>query len=80
MTDYRIAMARHLPDGELSTLGAEMWGAGKLIEVLAKRFPVNPTSADFLDALHSLRGETAGGIFPPRPSSRAGVTATRTSA
>lgn len=32
---------------------------------LAKRFPANPTSAHFLDALHSLRGETVGGIFPP---------------
>lgn len=65
LADYRAAMARYLPEGELSTLGAEMWGSGKLIEVLAKRFPANVTSADFLDALYSLRGETAGGIFPP---------------
>ena len=65
LADYRTAMARYVPDGEMSTLGAEMWGAGKLIELLAKRFPANPTSADFLDALYSLRGETAGGIFPP---------------
>jgi branched-chain amino acid transport system substrate-binding protein len=65
LADYRAAMARFVPDGELSTLGAEMWGSGKLIEILARRFPANPTSADFLDALHSLRGETVGGIFPP---------------
>jgi branched-chain amino acid transport system substrate-binding protein len=58
-------MARYVPDGEMSTLGAEMWGAGKLIELLAKRFPANPTAADFLDGLYALRGETVGGIFPP---------------
>ncbi|HEV7862577.1 MAG TPA: hypothetical protein VGR20_07750, partial [Acidimicrobiia bacterium] len=55
----------YLPDGELSTLGAEMWGSGKLIEILARSFPANPTSADFLTALYALRGETVGGIFPP---------------
>jgi branched-chain amino acid transport system substrate-binding protein len=65
LADYRAAMARYLPEGELSTLGAEMWGSGKLIEVLARGFPATVTSADFLDALHSLRGETVGGIFPP---------------
>ncbi|MCA1844721.1 MAG: ABC transporter substrate-binding protein [Actinobacteria bacterium] len=63
--DYRAAMARYVPDGEMSTLGAEMWGTGKLIELLAKRFPANPTSADFLNGLYALRGETVGGIFPP---------------
>lgn len=65
LADYRTAMARYVPDGEMSTLGAEMWGAGKLIELLAKRFPANPTAADFLDGLYALRGETVGGIFPP---------------
>jgi branched-chain amino acid transport system substrate-binding protein len=65
LADYRAAMARFLPDGELSTLGAEMWGSGKLIELLARRFPANPASADFLDGLYALRGETVGGIFPP---------------
>ena len=65
LADYRTAMARYVPDGEMSTLGAEMWGAGKLIELLARRFPANPGSADFLDGLSSLRGETVGGIFPP---------------
>ncbi|MDQ1503428.1 MAG: branched-chain amino acid transport system substrate-binding protein, partial [Actinomycetota bacterium] len=65
MAGYRAAMERFVPGGELSTLGAEMWGSGKLIEVLARRFPANPTSADFLDALYALRGETVGGIFPP---------------
>jgi branched-chain amino acid transport system substrate-binding protein len=65
LADYRTAMGRYLPDGELSTLGAEMWGAGKLIEILARSFPANPTSADFLTGLHGLRGETVGGIFPP---------------
>jgi branched-chain amino acid transport system substrate-binding protein len=65
LADYRTAMARYVPDGEMSTLGAEMWGAGKLIETLATRFPANPTSASFLDGLYALRGETVGGIFPP---------------
>ncbi|MCA1845632.1 MAG: hypothetical protein LC792_21045, partial [Actinobacteria bacterium] len=65
LADYRAAMDRFVPGGIKSGFGGEMWGAGKLLEVLAKSLPADPTSADFLDALYALRGETVGGIFPP---------------
>src|SRR5581483_2372067 len=61
MADYRDAMARFVPGGARGGMGANVWVAGKLIEKLAERFPPKPTSADFLNGLYSLRGETLGG-------------------
>jgi branched-chain amino acid transport system substrate-binding protein len=46
-------------------MGANVWVAGKLIEKVAERFPARPTSADVLNGLYSLRGETLGGRIPP---------------
>ncbi len=65
LADYRTAMDRFVPGGVKSAFGGEMWGSGKLLEVLARSLPVDPTSADFLKALYALRGETVGGVFPP---------------
>ena len=65
LADYRAAMDRFVPGGVKSAFGGEMWGAGKLLEILARSLPAEPTSADFLAALYALRGETVGGIFPP---------------
>ena len=65
LADYRAAMDRFVPGGVKSAFGGEMYGTGKLLEILAKSIPADPTSADFLKALHALRGETVGGIFPP---------------
>lgn len=65
LADYRAAMDRFVPGGIKSAFGGEMWGTGKLLEILARSLPAEPTSADFLKALYALRGETVGGIFPP---------------
>ena len=65
LADYRAAMDRFVPGGIKSAFGGEMWGTGKLLEILARSLPADPTSADFLKALYALRGETVGGIFPP---------------
>jgi branched-chain amino acid transport system substrate-binding protein len=65
LADYRAAMARHLPNARKATIGAGAWTAGKLIELLAPALPPTPTSADFVAALHGLRGETIGGLQPP---------------
>ena len=32
---------------------------------MARSFPAEPTSQDFLDAAYGLRNETVGGLFPP---------------
>jgi len=41
-------------------------GFSKLIERLSAGFADrNPTTADYLDALYALRGETIGGLVPP---------------
>jgi branched-chain amino acid transport system substrate-binding protein len=65
LADYRSAMDRYIPSGIKSAFGGEMWGVGKLLERLAGDLPANPSSGDFINALHALRGETVGGIFPP---------------
>jgi branched-chain amino acid transport system substrate-binding protein len=65
LADFRAAMAHAHPGAPLSDQHAEAWAAGKLLEVLARRFPAEPSSQDFLDALHGLRNETVGGLFPP---------------
>jgi branched-chain amino acid transport system substrate-binding protein len=65
LADFRAAMARYLPDARKATLGAGAWTAGKLVELLGRSMPPAPASADFLTALHGLRGETLGGLQPP---------------
>jgi branched-chain amino acid transport system substrate-binding protein len=65
MADYRDAMARFVPGGARGGMGANVWVAGKMIEKLAERFPLKPSSADFLAGLYGLRGETLGGRIPP---------------
>jgi branched-chain amino acid transport system substrate-binding protein len=70
MADYRDAMARYVPGGARGGMGANVWVAGKLIEKLAERFPPHPTSADVLNGLYGLRGETLGGRIPPTTYTR----------
>jgi branched-chain amino acid transport system substrate-binding protein len=70
MADYREAMARYVPGGARGGMGANVWVAGKLIEKLAERFGPRPSSADVLNGLYSLRGETLGGRIPPTTYTR----------
>ena len=65
MADYREAMGRFVPGGVRGGMGANVWVAGKMIEKLAEKFPPKPSSADFLNGLYALRGETLGGRIPP---------------
>src|SRR5207237_1010936 len=54
------------PDGALGGYGATAWVQDKLIERLSAGFADrNPTTADYLDALYALKGETIGGLVPP---------------
>ena len=70
MADYRQAMARYVPAGVRGGMGANVWVAGKLIEKLAERFGPHPTSADVLNGLYGLHGETLGGRIPPTTYTR----------
>jgi branched-chain amino acid transport system substrate-binding protein len=65
MADYRAATAKYAPGGERGSIGAQIWVAGKLLEKIAVGFPAKVSSADILNGLYSLRGETLGGITPP---------------
>jgi branched-chain amino acid transport system substrate-binding protein len=66
MRPYVDAVARYVPDGALGGYGATAWVQDKLIERLSAGFADrNPTTADYLDALYALKGETVGGLVPP---------------
>jgi branched-chain amino acid transport system substrate-binding protein len=65
MADYRESMKRYVPDGALGSLGSPMWVAGKMFERIARTFPPHPTTADVLNGLWNVKGETLGGIIAP---------------
>ena len=66
MKPYLDAVARYVPGGALGGYGATAWVQDKLVERLSVGFADrNPTTADYLDALYALRGETIGGLVPP---------------
>jgi branched-chain amino acid transport system substrate-binding protein len=65
LNEFRAAMQRYVPGGVLGSWSEMAWGAGKLLEVIAKGFGDKVTSADFLNGLYALNGETLGGLVPP---------------
>jgi branched-chain amino acid transport system substrate-binding protein len=65
MADFKTAMAKYVPGGILASFAENSWVNGKFIEVLAKSFGDVVTGKDFLKALHSVQGETLGGLVPP---------------
>jgi len=78
MADYRMALARYQPRAVKSTYGAAAYTAGRLLESrIAPSLDDDPTSAEFIEALYSLRNETFGGLLPgvtfPRDKDRSQV-------
>lgn len=65
LADYRTAMDRYVPGGRKGSFSAQTWAAGKLIEIAGKALGEGPTSAQLLDGLYALRGETLGSLVPP---------------
>jgi branched-chain amino acid transport system substrate-binding protein len=65
MVSYRAAIDRYIPGGVKASLGAAAYTDGKMLELIAANFPPEPTSADVLEGLWGLRGETLGGLLPP---------------
>ena len=65
MADYRDAMDKYQPRANKDSWGAQAYVAGRLLEKLSAKFPANPTPADVLNGMWSLRGETMDGRLPP---------------
>jgi hypothetical protein len=61
---YRDAMARYQPNAVRGGLGAGAFIVGKLLERVAPLLGDQPGPADFIKAMHSLRGERLGGLLP----------------
>ena len=78
MADYRMALAKYQPRAVKSTYGAAAYTAGRLLEArIAPSLDDTPTSAEFIEALYTLRNETFGGLLPgitfPRDKDRSQV-------
>jgi branched-chain amino acid transport system substrate-binding protein len=65
MAGYRAAMDKYQPNEVRGSWGAQAYVSGLLLEKMAKSFSPKPTSADVLNGLWSLRGETVDGLLPP---------------
>jgi len=65
MADFRAAMDKYQPNEVKGSWGAQAYVSGLLLEKMARSFSPKPTSADVLNGLWSLRGETVDGRLPP---------------
>lgn len=65
LADYRAAMDRYQPGVEQGVYGSSTWVYGKIIETAIGKLGNNITSAGLVEALHSFRNETFGGLLPP---------------
>lgn len=70
---YRDAVARYVPRGELGLLGPLAWAGGKLLERIAPQLDADPTTAELLEALYTVKDETLGGIVPKFSFTRSGT-------
>jgi branched-chain amino acid transport system substrate-binding protein len=66
MADYRAAMARYQPKGDLGGMGAVAWVLGMLVEKrVAPLLGETVTSQNIIDAMNSIKNETLDGLLPP---------------
>jgi branched-chain amino acid transport system substrate-binding protein len=77
LADYRKAIAKYQPKAVKGDMGAGAWVSAKLLERISPAFDADPSSAEIIEALYSLKGETLGGLLPgvtfPRGSDRSNV-------
>jgi branched-chain amino acid transport system substrate-binding protein len=78
MADYLRAMNTHQPKAPKGELGAAAYVIGRLLELrIAPLLDDDPSSAELIEALYTLKDETLGGIFPgitfPRDADRSRV-------
>lgn len=67
LEEYGAALRTYAPHllEDNSDFGSAGWTAGKLFELAARNVSNNPTSAEILEGLWRIRGETLGGLTPP---------------
>ena len=63
--EYAAAIARYAPTIEQSGSTSAVWVSGALLREVSKSLPATVTSADFLQGLYQIQGNTLGGIAPP---------------
>jgi branched-chain amino acid transport system substrate-binding protein len=66
VVEFREAMAAHAPGVDISGAPMQGWTSAKLFEKAAARIGNPPTSEQVLQGLWSMKGETLGGLVPPR--------------
>ena len=64
--EFREAMAAYAPGVDISGAPMQGWTSAKLFEKAAARIGNPPTSEQVLQGLWSMKGETLGGLVPPR--------------
>lgn len=77
LADYRAALARYQPGAVKGDMGAGAWVVGKFVEKVGAGLDDDPTSAEVIEALYAVKGETLGGLLPgvtfPRDKDRSNV-------
>jgi branched-chain amino acid transport system substrate-binding protein len=70
--EYHAALATYAPNllGGGGSFQSWAWASAKLLELAAANVSEQPTSADILEGLWSMQGETLGGLVPPRTFTR----------
>jgi branched-chain amino acid transport system substrate-binding protein len=70
--EYAAAIGKYAPSRLTTgnTFQTEAWVSAKLFEKAAANVSDKPTSQDILNALWAMRGETLGGLIPPRTFTR----------
>jgi len=63
--EFEKTMARYAPNEPLGVVTATGWTAAKLFEAVAQGVGATPTTADILNGLYALKGETLGGLTVP---------------
>jgi branched-chain amino acid transport system substrate-binding protein len=64
LANYRQAMAQYGSGAPLGDVGSGAFVMGDLLQKVAPALGDNPTSASLINAMHSLHGETLGGLLP----------------
>ncbi len=77
MADYRAAISRYQPGAVKGDMGAGAWVVGRFVEKVGAGLDNDPTSAELIEALYAVQGETLGGLLPgitfPRHKDRSNV-------
>jgi branched-chain amino acid transport system substrate-binding protein len=63
--DYHQALQQYAPGLQTSTSTSAEWIAGLMLQAAGAHLPANPSAADILNGLWSIKDSTFGGLTPP---------------